>query len=180
MLSILSGLGEVCANERIIVLELPVAVYHPTTLPPPPLEPYPYPAPDLFSGPHPIHNSSTSTSQPILYADHPLSCRYMYPSPPPAVPLLPNQLTLHGHRSCQLVCLFRAHPNTSTNISHTSSMRRALNEESGLDALERRLAEQVGLRKPLPLPSPDLHTALDLGFDSPLCERCTGRTRRRR
>ena len=40
-------------------------------------------------------------------------------------------------------------------------------EESGLDALERHLAEQVGTRKPPPLPPPDLRTALDLGSISP-------------
>lgn len=37
------------------------------------------------------------------------------------------------------------------------------NEECGLDALERRLVEQVGTRKPPPLPPPDLRTVLDLG-----------------
>ncbi len=42
------------------------------------------------------------------------------------------------------------------------------NEESGLDALERRLVEEVGTRKPLPLPPPDLRTVLDLGSASPL------------
>lgn len=42
------------------------------------------------------------------------------------------------------------------------------NEESGLDALERRLAEQVGTRKPPPLPPPNLRTVLDLGSNSPL------------
>ncbi|KAF8493966.1 hypothetical protein F5888DRAFT_701927 [Russula emetica] len=42
------------------------------------------------------------------------------------------------------------------------------NEESGLDALERRLAEQVGTRKSPPLPPRDLRTVLDLGSISPL------------
>ncbi len=42
------------------------------------------------------------------------------------------------------------------------------NEESGLDALERRLLEQVGTRKPPALPPPDLRTVLDLGSISPL------------
>ena len=41
-------------------------------------------------------------------------------------------------------------------------------EESGLDALERRLAEQVGTRKPPPLPPPDLRTVLNLGSISSL------------
>lgn len=40
------------------------------------------------------------------------------------------------------------------------------NEESGLDALERRLAEEVGTRKHPPLPPP--RTVLDLGSNSPL------------
>jgi hypothetical protein len=31
-------------------------------------------------------------------------------------------LALHRHPSCRLVCLFRARPNTSTSISHTSSV----------------------------------------------------------
>lgn len=31
-------------------------------------------------------------------------------------------LALHSHRSCQLVCLFRAHPITFTSITHTSSL----------------------------------------------------------
>lgn len=37
------------------------------------------------------------------------------------VPMLP----LRRHRSCQLACLFRAHPSTSTSISHTSSISTA-------------------------------------------------------
>ena len=41
-------------------------------------------------------------------------------------------------------------------------------DESGLDALERRLAEQVGTRKPPALPPPDLRTVLGLGSASPL------------
>ena len=41
-------------------------------------------------------------------------------------------------------------------------------EESGLDALERLLVEQVGTRKPPPLHPPDLRTVLDLGSISPL------------
>jgi hypothetical protein len=101
-----SGLGKVCANERIghskdIVLELPVAVYHPATIPPPPPDPYPYPAPHLFSDPHPNHNSSASTPPPgltpILYADRPLSSPYTYPSPPPAIPLLPQSIPAPLH-----------------------------------------------------------------------------------
>lgn len=31
-------------------------------------------------------------------------------------------LALHRYRSCQLVCLFQAHPNTSTSISHISNL----------------------------------------------------------
>lgn len=31
-------------------------------------------------------------------------------------------LVLHRNRSCQLVCLFRAHPNISTSLSHTSNI----------------------------------------------------------
>ena len=31
-------------------------------------------------------------------------------------------LALHRNRSCQLVCLFRAHPNTSTSLSHISNI----------------------------------------------------------
>ena len=83
------------------MLELPVAVYHPATLPPPPPEPYPYPAPDLLSDPYPNHNPSASTPPtcptPILYADRPLSSPYTYPSPPPAIPLLPQSIPAPLH-----------------------------------------------------------------------------------
>jgi hypothetical protein len=41
-------------------------------------------------------------------------------------------------------------------------------DECGLDALERRLAEQVGTRKPPALPPSDLRTVLELGSASPL------------
>lgn len=88
-------------GSKDIVLELPVAVYHPATLPPPPPEPYPYPAPDLLSDPHPNHNSSASTPPtgptPILYADRPLTSPYTYPSPPPAIPLLPQSIPAPLH-----------------------------------------------------------------------------------
>ena len=105
-MSILSGLFEVCVNERAgrskdIVLELPVAVYHPATLPPPPPVPYPYPAPDLFSDPHPNYNPSASTPPlaptPILYAEPPLSSPYAYTSPPPAIPLQPQSIPAPLH-----------------------------------------------------------------------------------
>ena len=49
-----------------------------------------------------------------------------------------------------------------------SSYREQGDEESGLDALERLLVDQVGTRKPPPLPPPDLRTVLDLGSISPL------------
>ena len=43
-----------------------------------------------------------------------------------------------------------------------------IEDENGLDALERRLAEQVGTRKNPALPPPDLRTVLELGSNSPL------------
>ena len=49
-----------------------------------------------------------------------------------------------------------------------SSYRAQGDEESGLDALERLLVDQVGTRKPPPLPPPDLRTVLDLGSILPL------------
>ena len=78
-----------------------MAVYHPSTLPPPPPEPYPYPAPDLFSDRHQNYNSSASTPPPgpapNFYADLLLSSLYTYPSPPPAIPLLPQSIPAPLH-----------------------------------------------------------------------------------
>jgi hypothetical protein len=101
-LRILSSLGNVCANRRVghskdIVLELPVAVYHPATLrslPPLPPEPYPYPAPDLFPNPH---SPSPLGPIPILYADRALSPLYAYPSPPSPSPLPPQRQHSQAH-----------------------------------------------------------------------------------
>ncbi|KAI0248483.1 hypothetical protein BJV78DRAFT_1284744 [Lactifluus subvellereus] len=101
-------------GSKDIVLELPVAAFHRASLPPPRPEPYPYPAPDPYAD---IHlNSSTSPSPPGLasltppmpYPDQAQTPFYVYPTPPPALPLLPQMVSVP--LSTQLVIPpYRAH-----------------------------------------------------------------------
>ncbi|KAF8266493.1 hypothetical protein EI94DRAFT_184194 [Lactarius quietus] len=76
-------------GSKDIVLELPVAIFHPATLPSPPPEPYPYPASDVYMDPYSNPNSLTSptpllhTPMPMLYPEPMQSPLYAYPMTPP-------------------------------------------------------------------------------------------------
>ncbi|KAI9452519.1 hypothetical protein F5148DRAFT_1289563 [Russula earlei] len=92
-------------GSKDIVLELPVPVFHPATLPPPSPEPFPYPSPDLV----PFQNSSSPSPPPVprpapipYYSDRAQSPLHTYPTPPPAIPLsapINEQLVIPPYRA---------------------------------------------------------------------------------
>ncbi|KAH9027169.1 hypothetical protein EDB85DRAFT_2172848 [Lactarius pseudohatsudake] len=70
------------------LLELPVAIFHPATVLPPPPEPSPYAAPDAYLDPYLNCNPSASpphlpTPMPMPYAERAQSPLYVYPVTPP-------------------------------------------------------------------------------------------------
>ena len=91
-----------CSKD--VELELPVAIFHPATLPPPPPEPYPAPSaystmdPTVPTPPPPVSSPAPllHTPMPMLYPEPTQSPLYTHPSP--ALPLssspAPGQLVI--------------------------------------------------------------------------------------